>query len=508
MISLQFELPASVSAEKFIAKLNEKADIQLISQHYCLRTYYDSFDWRLWSNGIVCEFNRSKVSSTLHLRSLKSGQTVASSELLEIPHFPRQLPPGSIKDRLQSLLGVRALLTVCTLEYEAYQLNLLNSDKKTIARLFIEEYELCRNRVKLQPVKGHEQTAGNIARTLTEDLQLVAAEEPLLLVALKLQGRRPEDYSARTKLNLDPTMRADSAIKMIYLNLLKIIKANEQGTIGDIDSEFLHDLRVSVRRTRTGLKQLKDILPDDVTDHYGDFFSWLGQTTGPVRDLDVYLSRFDDLKMSLPEDIREDLAPLYDHLLDKKQNARKDMERKLKSAKYRTALLEWEHYLKQPPPPDPAAPRAHSSIKEVADQSIWKLYKRALQQGETITPDAPADRLHSLRKTCKKLRYLLEFFQSLYPEQDIKPLIKDLKNLQDVLGDFQDFNVQASAIKLFSEEMIRNRTPAKTFLAMGMLIQALDGKKCSVRKHFAERFEQFKRKKNHTACKSLFESRE
>ena len=57
-------------------------------------------------------------------------------------------------------------------------------------------------------------------------------------------------------------MRADIAAKYIFSHLLKTMKDNEPGTIADTDSEFLHDFRVAVRRTRAGLSQLKGVLPD------------------------------------------------------------------------------------------------------------------------------------------------------------------------------------------------------------------------------------------------------
>ena len=116
-------------------------------------------------------------------------------------------------------------------------------------------------------------------------------------------------------------MRADIAAKYIYSHLLKAIKDNEQGTIADTDSEFLHDFRVAVRRTRAGLSQLKGVLPDKISATYAEFFSWLGQSTSPTRDLDVYLLNFAHYKSSLPAAIRDDLNPLYDFLLAKQQKA-------------------------------------------------------------------------------------------------------------------------------------------------------------------------------------------
>jgi CHAD domain-containing protein len=503
-MSLQFELPASLKAEKFIAKLIKLADIELTDKRYCLRTYYDSFDWRLWANGMLCEFDRSKTSSVLTLRTYANGRIIADSEMAEIPAFPKQFLPGKIRGALQSVLEMRALLAVCTIEYEAYHLNVMNKDKKTILRLIIEDYEICKSRLLLQTIKGYEQKTEGLIDLLIDDLGLIATDKPVLLTALQLQGRQPKDYSAKLKFDFDPSLRAVMAVKIIYSRLLKTIKANEQGTLADTDSEFLHDYRVAVRRTRAGLNRLKGVLPDDIAAYYADFFSWLGQVTGPTRDLDVYLSGFERYKECLPPAIRDDLNPFFDFLLEAKYKARQNLAHQLKSPRYIKTLLDWEQYLKQHPPLNAAEPNANLTIKEFADSRIWKVYNRVLQEGKALTPDSPAESLHSLRKTCKKLRYLMEFFQHLYPAHKIKRLLKDLKALQDVLGDFQDFDVQERRIKGFSEEMMQNNIPAKTLLAMGVLIQALDVNKDNARKHFSSRFERFAQEKNHSAFKSLF----
>ncbi len=98
----------------------------------------------------------------------------------------------------------------------------------------------------------------------------------------------------------------------------------------------------------------------------------------------------------------------------------------------------------------------------------------------------------------------MEFFQSLYPEHQIKHLIKHLKGLQEVLGDFQDYAVQELNLKLFSEEMMALNTSANTFLAMGVLIQDLDSHRCRARKDFASKFEDFKQEENRSTFKLLF----
>ena len=61
--------------------------------------------------------------------------------------------------------------------------------------------------------------------------------------------------------------------------------------------------------------------------------------------------------------------------------------------------------------------------------------------GRRIGDDSPAEALHDLRKKGKELRYLLEFFASLYAADVVKPMVSTLKGLQDVLGRFQDREV-------------------------------------------------------------------
>ncbi|MGZ8919039.1 MAG: CHAD domain-containing protein, partial [Methylobacter sp.] len=411
---------------------------------------------------------------------------------------------AKIRSILDPILEMRALSSVCTLNYDCYHINVLNKDEKTVLRLAIEEYELLNTRASLQTIKGYDKAAEHMIEILTAKLGLTPVNKPVLLNALQLQGRKPNDYSSELNINLDPDMRADIASKYIYSYLLNTMKVNEHGTINDTDSEFLHDFRVAVRRTRSGLSQIKGVLPEDINAYFSEFFSWLGQITSPTRDLDVYLLNFDHYKSSLPVSIREDLNPLYEFLLAKQHKSHQELAKKLCSAKYLSTISEWEQYLKKEAPKHPAEANANLTIKQLADRRIWKIYNRVLQEGNDIDEQSPPEALHELRKSCKKLRYLMEFFQSLYPESQIKKLINNLKGLQEVLGNFQDYQVQENNLRLFSEEMRAKNTPVNTFLAMGVLIQDLDVRRSDARKHFNSQFLAFKHTENQADFKALF----
>lgn len=503
-LPLHFEIPTDISVDQFISKLNNKVVLSFASKQQAILTYYDSFDWRLYDSNILAEFNREESPGDFTLKNFKTGQPFATQKTNQVPKFYWEFESGPLRSKLKSVLEMRALIPIANVESVRHHLNILNKDEKTVLRLVIEEFEHFNNRITLVPIKGYDKAWAKTVHLFEKKFGLKKIKENILTLALKRQDKKPRSYSSKLNIQLDPAMRADIASKFIYSHLLNNIKINEPGTIQDIDSEFLHDFRVGVRRTRSGLSQIKGVLPSDEIVKHGEFFAWLGQITGPTRDLDVYLLNFDDYQSSLPVGIRENLAPLHDFLSEKQKAAQKDLAKKLKSEKYLDKLAEWEQYLKEPAPKKPAEPNAMLSIKELSDRRIWKVYKNVLKQGNAITDESPAENLHELRKTCKKLRYLMEFFQSLYPETEIKKLIKTLKTFQDVLGNFQDYEIQELTLKQFSDEMMKQNVPAATFLAMGVLIQNLDKRRLGARNQFSERFKLFKQAENQDAFKSLF----
>ncbi len=508
-IPLHFELPKNLTVTKFLKKLDKKIYFSITSQQYSIKTFYDSFDWRLYNADMYCEQNQSKSCSHIRLIDRNTGACLALEEQQENPRFSGQFREGSLKTRLASAIEMRALLPIAQLPHQAYCLNVLNKDRKTVLRIKLAEYEppfvTC---LSLHPLRGYDKAAERVSTILQKSLQLESTTPcSVLHSALKRQDKKTNDYSSRISIPLDPKMHADKASRIIYRKLLHAIQTNESSTIGDIDTEFLHDFRVAIRRTRAGLSQIKNTLPPNIVAKYADFFAWLGQITGPTRDLDVYLLSYKQYQAALPESLQEDLTPLYHFLKQKQVIAQNVLASTLSNSKYRKQLAEWEQFLKQPLPKKDSGSNAKLSIKELADQRIWNVYKRLLQEGAAITEKSPAEALHDLRKTCKKLRYLLEFFQDLYPAKEFKSVLRALKGLQSVLGDFQDYEIQEENLKKISEEMMAKEAQVNTFLAMGVLVQYLDTLRCAARNDFARQFDLFKHIKYQKTFKRLFAHR-
>jgi CHAD domain-containing protein len=112
--------------------------------------------------------------------------------------------------------------------------------------------------------------------------------------------------------------------------------------------------------------------------------------------------------------------------------------------------------------------------------------------GAAITDDSPAESLHTLRKRCKELRYVLEFFASLHNPQAQRAMVGDLKRLQDCLGEFQDSEVQQYEIQSLAVAMLgRQAAPAPTLLAMGEMAGQIGLRQHQARAEFAGRFAAF-----------------
>ena len=145
--------------------------------------------------------------------------------------------------------------------------------------------------------------------------------------------------------------------------------------------------------------------------------------------------------------------------------------------------------------------------KEVADARIWSMYRRVRKAGRAITLDSPASELHALRKHCKKLRYLLEFFSSLYPQQQVSALVKAPKRLLDNLGKFQDTAMQVDHLRETTRRMHdAGGVETDTLLAMGALVGGLFERQRQARIEFSAIFSDFDSKRNRLTFRDLFAS--
>src|SRR5690606_37137237 len=96
--------------KQFIAQLHDVCAMQLESEHYALKTYYDTFDWRLYRDNMLCEFNESKKGAALLFIHLTQGHILAALDTTEVPRFAHDFPTRETRQLVAPLLAMRALI--------------------------------------------------------------------------------------------------------------------------------------------------------------------------------------------------------------------------------------------------------------------------------------------------------------------------------------------------------------------------------------------------------------
>jgi CHAD domain-containing protein len=474
------------------------------------RTWLDTFDWRLYRAGLTLQQVTCSNTTELVLTSRDGEQLTAvlgrapvapqaaSRPAARLPRWPaliEALPDGPLKDRLTPVIGNRALLAMVSGTSQTSELRLLNEDQKTVARLNLDAltvpgHEPLPARLSVGEVRGYQPAARRARRLLAAAGGVSACRQARLDSALAAAGRHAPDYTGKVDVKLGPAMPGREAVAALLLQQLDTLEANVDGVLHDTDPEFLHDLRIAVRRTRTALKLLGDQLPGELTLRFASEFRWLGDITTPLRDLDVQLEELPSRAAGLVAARPADLEPFRVYLTRRRTVARRALNRGLCSDRFATVLGDWRKALLVPKAGrrGPAAPRA----ADLAADRTRRAYNKVIRLGAAITDDSPAESLHTLRKRCKELRYVLEFFATLHQPQAQRAMVSDLKRLQDCLGQFQDSEVQQAEIQALAAAMLAGQAaPAPTLLAMGEVAAQLGHRQHQARAEFAGRFGTF-----------------
>ena len=504
-----FKSPDGHDQEQIETILVDRFSVEIEDPISEIWTFYDTFDWRLFNKLLVMKHSNENT----HLLTLSSDENILLCSNSAPPRFAWDLPEGSSRNHLVQIIKARALLRLAECQVKSQTYRILNKDDKTVARLLYTEAQSSDegenaafgSYLTIVPVRGYPKYARQLVRRLTLGAPVSSMPAEIYFMTLEVNGRAPGSYSNKLDLSLEPEMRADEAMKLILRRLLEMMRANEAGIRADVDVEFLHDFRVAVRKTRSALSQVKKVFPEHTTAHYRHDFRWLGQITSDLRDLDVYLLAEPAYRAMLPEAIRDDVTPLFDYLKIRRTQALLEVIDGLNSQKYATNVADWETFLNQSVSEEYAGANAAVPIVKLARKRIYRKYCRIIKDGTYILTHTEDELLHALRLECKKLRYLLEFFASIFPAKKVARLIKQLKLLLDYLGDFSDLSVQQEYLMHLTTELPVNHADTRgALVATGFLVATMAESQQTVKADFAQTFAAFASPANQDQYRKLF----
>ncbi len=505
---LKFELPDGHDIDRLIRELSQDYGIKKEPPRDTGFVIYDTFDWRLFNKSLFLYSSGNK----LFLRKPLQTKIVHSHEFSTLPTFIDDIPHGGLKEALAPIIKARALLRLVEGYGRSTPFRILNPDKKTVVRLIYEEFRLSPKKdapalathLGAESVKGYPKHYRNLTQRLRQAGFKISRKD-VCLKALESVDKQPGDYSAKINLKLDPSTRSEEATKAILRFLWQIIKINQAHLAKDIDTEFLHDFRVAIRRTRSALGQIKGVFPLQTTERFKKDFAFAGKLSNRLRDLDVYLLKQNTYKAMLPAALRDDIDPFFVYLGEKRSQVFQEVIRSLASKTYQQIANDWEVFLKSAPDDSPEAANARVPIAVLARKRVFKKYRTIIKNSREVLENTEDEALHVLRIECKKLRYLMEFFSSLFPRAKMNALIGQLRKLQDNLGDFHDICVQQEYLLNITDELpIIDRQSKKALVAIGSLIETLAGEKRIVKDAFAETFTEFASPENSRLFRKLF----
>ena len=290
-------------------------------------------------------------------------------------------------------------------------------------------------------------------------------------------GNAPPPAVHAERVELDRNMTVVDALQSIGRNCLAQLLRNEPAVLSG-QLEGVHQMRVAVRRLRSAISSLRELLPQQELDRTVEELRWLGGMLGPARNLDVFATELlPAARIRLPDQTGwDDLAAILDRL---RLTAYDRLRDAIGSERYTTGML---RLLQRFATSDWSEQRgAHETealsppIGELVPRMLHRRRRKVRLRGARFGRLAPPER-HKLRIAVKKLRYTIELFGNLFDNDELEDYVKRLKGLQGDLGYANDVRVAHEFITELFAQIEPRSAAAHAWIA---LLEAHDQKLAS-----------------------------
>lgn len=267
-------------------------------------------------------------------------------------------------------------------------------------------------------------------------------------------------HSDQAKLTPTMTLAAGGRL-LLHQQLLQII-LNEHGVRTSKDPEYVHQMRVAIRRARAAMRLCQGAFAEKELAPHRKGLKRLGRALGAVRDLDVALANLRTFTRTQPESHHSGLKLLRKALKSRRRHAQAKLFAYLNSKPHRHFIEKFAAFCATPGKVQdepqasnaaviPAQIRHTLPIIIVAAYSAVRAYEVAITEQE----NPPLEAFHNLRIQTKYLRYLIEFTQHLLGEEGAT-LAAQLRALQEHLGDLNDAHVEQERLHMWQAQLHDN----------------------------------------------------
>ena len=273
------------------------------------------------------------------------------------------------------------------------------------------------------------------AERSSEDLAARTKAQP----GQELNEDSKEPFEKATSVELHPNISCAEAFRIITGNCIRQIVANELGLCAG-HPEALHQLRIGLRRLRAAIKAFAGVTADARQDEIKADLKWVMKQVGPARDLDVFgadvLELLGKIGMNDPH-----LAAAHRSYDEMRRQAHESARSSIRSNRFRKILLNLAKWINAGPWTTDAALKKmrERKVTEHAVEILGEWRKGFRKRCGKVGDLTPKQR-HRLRMRAKDLRYVTEFFASLFPAHGKRraAVLAALEKLQDTLGALND----------------------------------------------------------------------
>jgi len=295
--------------------------------------------------------------------------------------------------------------------------------------------------VELELKRGTPADLFRLAKALAADAPLTLAVKTKAERGYELASKAEPGAEKAERLDLDRAMTCRQAFRAIGESCLRQIVANAPGVIAG-NAPNLHQMRIGLRRMRAAITAFTKVVADGEKDGINAELKWITNELGPARDLDVFEA--DILKpmaeSGVPDANFAETRLAFD---GSRAKAYRTAVTAIHSARYRRVLLDLAEWIEAGPwtTDDKLRKKRERNIVEHAAKMLERVSKKIKKAGTNLRELTPKQR-HKIRIKAKNLRYAVEFFASLFPDdKDAKrreAALSALKDLQDELGALND----------------------------------------------------------------------
>lgn len=248
-----------------------------------------------------------------------------------------------------------------------------------------------------------------------------------------------------------PNISSMDAQRVILYKFSQAILAYKERILLHGDPEDLHQFRVNIRKSRAFLKEFSFLFPKEQHTYFSENLKEFATQTNQKRDLDVIEERL--------ETLGKEHDKLQEEIKQKRSHEQQHIREMLQSKAFEDFFHIYQNTLKE----DTllTADNNQDTIENIAKKVIQERHRKIVEKIEALDKAFDDKKLHKIRISLKKFRYLLEEFQHIIGEKKSEKMIKKGKKLQDFLGDYNDAVNQAALIQTYFAFNTNDRTEEK-----------------------------------------------